>query len=95
MTAPWRSIVAKSSFEESLAKLESIVEAIESGKVGLEESVKQFEEGMRLIQNCRRILADAELKIQKLQTNSQGELEAGGSFAVPDADDSAGAAGRS
>jgi len=66
----------KPSFEEALQRLEKIVEAIESGKVGLEESIRQFDEGMRLIQHCRAVLADAELKIQKLQTNAQGELEA-------------------
>src|SRR5205814_8945704 len=66
----------KPSCEEALQRLEKIVEAIEGGKVGLEDSIKQFDEGMQLIQHCRGILADAEMKIQKLQTNPQGELEA-------------------
>jgi len=58
---------ATDSFEQSMKRLEQIVQAIEQGKVGLEESIKQFEEGMTLIQRCRRILTDAELKIQQLQ----------------------------
>lgn len=66
----------KPSFEESLKRLEEIVESIEQGKVGLEESIRQFEEGMRLIELCRGVLADAELKIQKLQSGPTGALEA-------------------
>jgi len=65
----------KPSFEEALQRLERIVEAIEGGKVGLEDSIKQFDEGMQLIQHCRSILSDAEMKIQKLQTGPQGELQ--------------------
>lgn len=67
---------AKTTFEDALLRLERIVEAIESGQVGLEDSVRQFEEGMKLIQHCRGILTDAELKIQKLQTGPRGELQA-------------------
>lgn len=66
----------KPAFEESLQRLERIVAAIEQGQVGLEESIKQFDEGMRLIQHCRGILADAELKIQRLQSAASGALEA-------------------
>ncbi|MCZ6697992.1 MAG: exodeoxyribonuclease VII small subunit [Planctomycetota bacterium] len=58
----------KIKFEEAMSKLEKIVASIEQGKVGLEESIKQFEEGMGLIQQCRGVLNDAELKIQKLQS---------------------------
>src|ERR1043166_2509480 len=55
------------SFEKAIARLEKIVEAMEQGKIGLEESVKHFEEGMGLIARCRRVLGEAELKIQHLQ----------------------------
>ena len=59
----------KPSFEESLRRLEQIVQAIEQGKVGLEESIQQFEEGMGLIKQCRAVLAEAEMKIQYLQAS--------------------------
>jgi len=62
------------TFEQALAKLESIVEAIEQGKIGLEESIQRYEEGMELIKHCRKILAAAEQKIQKLQLTETGEL---------------------
>lgn len=58
------------SFEQALSRLEKIVEAMEQGKIGLEESVKQFEEGMGLIGRCRKVLAEAELKIQHLQASA-------------------------
>lgn len=64
----------KLKFEEALARLEEIVEAIEQGEVGLEESIKKYEEGMGLIQHCRKVLAESELKIQKLQPGEDGEL---------------------
>ena len=67
---------AKSTtFEEALAKLEGIVEAIEQGKIGLEESIARYEEGMGLIQHCRKIISQAELKIQKLQAGADGQLQ--------------------
>ncbi len=59
----------KLSFEKSMVRLEKIVSSIEEGKVGLEDSIKQFEEGMSLIQQCRQVLAESELKIQKLQAD--------------------------
>ena len=55
------------TFEQSMQRLEAIVEAIEQGKIGLEDSLKQFEEGMALIRHCRTVLSDAEMKIQHLQ----------------------------
>ncbi len=78
----------KPSFEEALQRLERIVAAIEQGEVGLEESIKQFDEGMRLIQHCRGILADAELKIQRLQSAASGALEPA-PFEPPPAPDAA------
>lgn len=57
----------KLKFEDAMARLEEIVASIERGKVGLEDSIKEFEEGMRLIQQCRGVLGEAEVKIQRLQ----------------------------
>jgi exodeoxyribonuclease VII small subunit len=63
-------------FEEALARLEDIVGAIEQGEIGLEESIVRYEEGMGLIAHCRKILGEAELKIQKLQADAEGDLKA-------------------
>ncbi len=62
------------SFEKAMARLEQIVRSIEDGKVGLEDSIKQFEEGMALIRGCRAVLAEAELKIQHLQASGDAAV---------------------
>ena len=65
---------AELTFEQSLEKLEQIVNDIEQGKVGLEESIHQFEEGVKLVKHCRKILLTAEEKIQQLHLNAEGDL---------------------
>jgi exodeoxyribonuclease VII small subunit len=64
------------TFEEALGQLEAIVTSIEQGKIGLQESIAQYEKGMRLIQYCRSVLTDAEAKIQQLQLGENGKLQA-------------------
>lgn len=64
----------KLSFEEALAQLETIAEQIEEGKIGLEESITQYERGMGLVKQCRDILTKAEHRIQKLQERADGSL---------------------
>jgi len=44
------------TFEESVAQLEQIVAAIESGQIGLEDSLAKYEQGMTLVKNCRSII---------------------------------------
>lgn len=60
-------------FEEALEKLEAIVEAMEAGDLPLETLLARFEEGTRLAAICQAKLAEAELKIQKLEKNAAGE----------------------
>lgn len=55
------------SYEDALAKLESLVEAMESGEIPLADLVARFEEGSKLLQICHSRLKDAELKIEKLK----------------------------
>jgi len=54
-------------FEKAMGRAEEIAAAIEQGEIGLEESLKQFEEGMGLIHRCRKVLDEAEHKIQCLE----------------------------
>ena len=56
----------KRTFEEALRQLETIAEQIEQGKIGLEDSITKYEEGMALVKQCRDILSKAEQKIQKV-----------------------------
>lgn len=60
-------------FEEALKRLESIVEAMESQDLPLETLLARFEEGTQLARVCQAKLADADLKIQKLEKNHAGE----------------------
>ncbi len=53
-------------FEKSLTQLEKIVGRMESGELGLEESLDQFEKGIELAKNCQDTLANAELRVEQL-----------------------------
>ena len=53
-------------FEKSLQHLEKIVSNMESGELGLEESLAQFEKGIKLAKNCQDTLANAELRVEQL-----------------------------
>jgi len=54
------------SFEDSLEKLEEIVEKMESGDLKLEDSLKLFEEGMKLSKDCHSRLNEIEKKVKTL-----------------------------
>jgi exodeoxyribonuclease VII small subunit len=60
------------SFEEALEKLESIVDAMESGDLPLDTLLARFEEGVKLVKTCQSRLEEAEVRIQKLEKNSAG-----------------------
>ena len=60
------------TFEQNMLKLEQIVRAMERGDVPLEESLKLFQEGTRLVQDCGKLLDEAELQIKKIAVASDG-----------------------
>ena len=62
-------------FETSLKKLEKIVSDLENGNLPLEESIKTFEEGVKLTKHCQNLLSKAELKIQKLVESKDGSVD--------------------
>ena len=68
---------AKSSeavdFETTLQQLEDLVQQMESGELGLEESLKAFERGVKLTRQCQTALKDAELKVQALTADDKLE----------------------
>ncbi len=63
---------AKLTFETALARLESIVESMESGDVPLAELLARFEEGNKLLKLCEARLKDAEIKIEQLKKQKDG-----------------------
>ena len=56
----------KQSFEEDVKKLQKIVEELSSGKLTLGDSLKKYEEGVRLAQSCSQTLEGAERKVEAL-----------------------------
>lgn len=63
----------KITFEESMKNLETIVTELEKGELSLDDSVKKFEEGIKISKECNSILEDAEKKISIL-LEKDGEL---------------------
>jgi exodeoxyribonuclease VII small subunit len=53
-------------FEKSLQHLEKIVSHMESGELGLEESLAQFENGIKLARTCQDTLTNAEFRVEQL-----------------------------
>ena len=76
--------MAEPSFEKALDNLEKIVEQLEQGDLSLEETLKKFEEGVKLSRLCEKKLAAAQKKVSALTRDEQGNLrevplaEAGG-----------------
>lgn len=60
------------TFEESMARLEQIVRAMERGDVALEEALKLFQEGTELVRSCQKLLDDAQLQVKKIMTAPDG-----------------------
>jgi exodeoxyribonuclease VII small subunit len=61
------------SFEQALEKLENIVSQLESGQIKLEDAVKVYEEGNQLKKICEEKLKNAQMKVEKLLLDKQGE----------------------
>jgi exodeoxyribonuclease VII small subunit len=66
--------VAEQKFEDALQKLEAIVKKLEEGNLNLEDSLKAFEEGMRLSRFCSKKLDEAEKKVEILMKDASGRL---------------------
>ncbi|HUU31764.1 MAG TPA: exodeoxyribonuclease VII small subunit [Phycisphaerae bacterium] len=62
------------TFEARLARVEEIVERLESGEAGLDESLRLYAEGAELIKACRKTLKDAETRITQLAESAGGDL---------------------
>ena len=62
------------TFEESLNELEEIATKLESGNLGLDEAIKEFEKGIKLSKECREKLDEAEKKINILVQGENSNL---------------------
>jgi exodeoxyribonuclease VII small subunit len=66
--------LSKERFEDIFKKLETTVTKLESGDLSLEESLKLFEEGMRLSKICSQKLAEVQKKVELLLKTEDGCL---------------------
>lgn len=65
----------ENKFEESILRLEQIVQALENGDIDLDESLKLFEEGIKLTKSCQKMLDDAEKKVSVLMSDENGKIK--------------------
>ncbi|HCV00845.1 MAG: exodeoxyribonuclease VII small subunit [Dehalococcoidia bacterium] len=68
--------MAEPAFEELVAQLEECARKLETGNIPLEEGLAIFEEGAALVDQLRKLLSTAELRVQRLQDS----LQEGGSY---------------
>ena len=62
------------SFEQALKELETIVKNLESGLIALDDSLENYENGIKLVRRCNLLLDSAEKKVKKLARNDAGEV---------------------
>lgn len=67
--------MAEKKFEDNLKRFEEIVEQLEQGDVPLEDTVKVFQEGLKLAKICKDKLKSAESEIQKLIKDSDSDFQ--------------------
>ncbi len=67
--------MAEKKFETAMARLEEIVTELEKGDIPLEQSLRLFEEGVKLARICQARLQEAERKVEVLLKDAQGNLE--------------------
>ena len=61
-------------FEESLSRLEEVLQKLESGDVALDEMLKLYEEGIALIRSCNEQLESAEQRVRMITLGSDGNV---------------------
>ncbi len=66
---------ATPNFETAMAELEELVAKIETGNLSLEDSLKEFEQGIKLSRICQQALTDAEQRVKILTESLNGETE--------------------
>lgn len=57
-------------YEKSIARLEEISDILEKGEVSLDESIKLYAEGTKLVEKCSKALNEAQIKITKISADS-------------------------
>ena len=79
-----KKLSPKTSFEDALEELEDVANKLEGGELGLDDSIKEFEKGIKLARYCQQKLEEAERKIEILQKGADGEIKPGRVAVKPD-----------
>ena len=66
---------SKKTFEQSLARLEKIVDSLEQGETPLESAIELYEEGIAISKECMDTLSKAELRVKKLSKDMNSKIE--------------------
>jgi exodeoxyribonuclease VII small subunit len=69
-----KNLAPPKNFEEAVEELEQILNTIEAGELGLEETLSKYERGSFLIQHCREVLNSAEKQIELISKGPDGAL---------------------
>jgi len=72
----YNQTMAEKKFEAAMARLEEIVQELEKGDIPLEQSLKLFEEGIKLSRICNKRLEEAERKVEILIKDKNGIMKA-------------------
>lgn len=70
---PAASASGEPTFEAAIEEVEAIIRRIEAGEVGLEQSIEQYERGVRLIKQCRTVLDRVEQRVADLTAQMQAD----------------------
>jgi len=63
------------TFEQALARLEELVTRLEAGDLPLEETIRNFEEGQKLLHLCTELLGQAEQRVKEILRRADGTIE--------------------
>ncbi|MFA6805474.1 MAG: exodeoxyribonuclease VII small subunit [Candidatus Methanomethylophilaceae archaeon] len=67
--------IEEMGFEESIKALEEMVKKLEAGGLDLDESLKVYEDAVKLRDHCRKILEESDRKVQKIMETANGPVK--------------------
>lgn len=70
-----KEAIAKLSFEQSMAELETIVRKLEEGNVNLDDAIALYEKGDALRQQCEDKIKQAQMRVEKIVAQNNGEIK--------------------
>lgn len=83
--------VTAMTFEQAMSQLEEIIRQIESGEVGIEQSIAEYERGVALVKRCEAVLGQAEQRVKEVGKEllaSRGKVDPAGMAETTDEEES-------